>query len=179
MTGNERRKAILGALRGADRPLSGDALGRQMQVSRQVIVQDIALLRAQDHEIVSTNRGYVLLTGNRHSRMVKCRHTVDQAEDELTCIVDAGGTVENVVVNHRAYGPIEAPLHISSRRDVQRYMDDIRSGKSSPLLLVTSGYHFHRIAADSEEVLDEIEAALSARGYLAEVLPYEQGLRES
>lgn len=178
MTGNERRLAILDALKQSEKPLSGDALGREMQVSRQVIVQDIALLRAQHNDIVSTNRGYVLNGKRRHARVVKCRHTVDETEDELTAIVDGGGCVENVMVNHRAYGVVSAPLALSSRRDVQRFMDDIRSGKSSPLMLVTSGYHFHRISADSEEALDEIEAELAKRGFLAEVLPYERDLQQ-
>ena len=80
----------------------------------------------------------------------------------------------NVMVNHRVYGKITADLDIRNRRDIARYLEDIRSGKSTPLMTVTSGYHFHRIAADSERTLDEIESALAAKGYLAEVLPYER-----
>ena len=178
MNGSERRNHIVEQLRAASSPLSGAALARTAGVSRQVIVQDIALLRADGHDIVATNRGYVLREGigapSVPTRLIKVHHTVEQLEDELTVIVDLGGAVLNVMVNHRAYGQITANLDIRSRRDIARYLHDIRSGKSTPLMTVTSGYHFHRIAADSEEALDEIEAALAAKGYLAEVLPYEK-----
>ena len=179
MGGNERRAHIVERLRGNDAPVSGTELARAAGVSRQVIVQDIALLRADGRDIVATNRGYVLREAGAAvqavpTRLIKVHHTVEQLEDELTTIVDLGGTALNVMVNHRAYGPITANLDIRSRRDVARYLDSIRSGKSTPLMTVTSGYHFHRIAADSEEVLDEIEAALASKGYLAEVLPYEK-----
>ena len=80
------------------------------------------------------------------------------------------------MVNHRVYGKITADLDVRNRRDAERYLEGIRTGKSYPLMTVTSGYHFHRIAAETEEQLDEIEAALRAKGYLAEILPYEDGL---
>ncbi|MGI6590559.1 MAG: transcription repressor NadR [Eggerthellaceae bacterium] len=176
MTGDERRKMILNALRETEKPLSGETLGKAAHVSRQVVVQDIALLRTEGYPIVSTNRGYLMSLPHRRMRVLKCHHTVDETEDELTIIVDLGGEVVDVVVNHRVYGKMSAMLNIKNRRDVKHYMDNIRSGKSSPLMLVTSGYHFHHIAADSEEALDEIEAALRERGYLAEVFPYESEL---
>lgn len=175
-TGTERRKMILRILREADRPLSGQNLGKAAQVSRQVVVHDIALLRTEGYPILSTNRGYVLSLPHRRMRVLKCHHTVEQTEDELVTIVDLGGEVVDVVVNHRVYGKMSAMLNIASRRDVKRYIEDIRSGKSSPLMMVTSGYHFHHIAADSEDALDEIEHALQAKGYLAEVFPYESDL---
>lgn len=178
--GNQRREAILGALRSAAAPISGSALAKTTGVSRQVVVQDIALLRADGHDIVATNRGYVLRQNEGAdqlpTRMMKVHHTVEQLADELQTIVDLGGTVQNVVVNHRVYGKITADLDIKNRRDVERYLEDIESGKSYPLMTVTSGYHFHRVTADTEAELDEIEAALSQKGYLAEVFPYETDL---
>ena len=159
MDARERRRAIMGVLEGAKGPVSGSALAREVGVSRQIVVQDIALLRADGHDIVATNRGYV-----------------EQAGDELTSIVDAGGAVLNVIVNHRVYGKITADLDIRNRRDVERYLRDIESGKSFPLLTVTSGYHFHRIAAEDEQTLDEIEAMLKEKGYLADLMPYEDDL---
>lgn len=178
LMGHERRDAILQSLRGAKRPVSGTALASVAGVSRQVIVQDIALLRADGHDIVATNRGYVLREGASEpsvpTRLIKVHHTIDQLEDELQTVVDLGGTVQTVMVNHRAYGKITANLDIRSRSGIARYLEDIRTGKSTPLMTVTSGYHFHRISADTEEALDAIEAALAAKGYLAEVLPYER-----
>ncbi len=180
MTGSERRQAIVAELQGAASPVSGSALAKAVGVSRQVVVQDIALLRADGHDVVATSRGYVLIEGASEpavpTRLLKVHHTPDDLEDELTTIVDLGGSVLNVMVNHRVYGKITADLDIRNRRDVERYLDSIRTGKSFPLMTVTSGYHFHRIAADSEAELDEIEAALREKGYLAQFLPYEDGL---
>lgn len=180
MRGFERRQAIIQALHTADGPISGSALARAVGVSRQVIVQDIALLRANGDDVVATARGYVLREGPKPllpTRVIKVRHSTDQVEEELNCIVDLGGAVQNVMVNHRVYGTITAGLDIRSRRDVKRFLAGIASSKSVPLLTVTSGYHFHRITADTEEQLDEIEAALDELGFLAEVLPYERDVQ--
>ena len=87
--------------------------------------------------------------------------------------MDLGGCVQDVMVNHRVYGRISAPLNIKNRRDVQHFMENLRSGKSTPLLNVTSGYHFHTVSADSEEILDEIEAALKEQNFLCEIFSYE------
>ena len=169
MDARERRRAIMGVLERAKDPVSGSALAREVGVSRQIVVQDIALLRADGHDIVATNRGYVLQEAPSSpavpTRLVKVRHSVEQAGDELTSIVDAGGAVLNVIVNHRVYGKITADLDIRNRRDVERYLRDIESG-----------YHFHRIAAEDEQTLDEIEAMLKEKGYLADLMPYEDDL---
>ena len=174
MTGADRRKEILSMIRDTDTPVSGTAIGRKTGVSRQVVVQDIALLRTQGYPIISTARGYLLDEPKQAVRIFKVCHTNEQVEEELTTIVDLGGTVLNVMVNHRVYGRVEAALNIRNRRDVQGFLNDLRTGKSVPLLNVTSGYHFHKISAESEEVLDEIEHALQKKGFLAEVMPYEQ-----
>ena len=87
--------------------------------------------------------------------------------------MDLGGRVEDVMVNHRAYGVISAPLGIKSRRDVSSFIMNMKTGRSSPLMNVTSGYHFHHVSAESEEILDEIEKALKDKEYLAQFLPYE------
>lgn len=174
LTGTDRREKLLCLLRQADTPLSGTQLGKQTGVSRQVVVQDIALLRTKGYPIVSTARGYLLNEPKHATRLLKVFHTNEQVEDELKIIVDLGGAVLNVMVNHRVYGRMEAPLDIKNRRDVQRFLNDLQTGKSVPLLNVTSGYHFHKIAAESDEILDEIEDALRQKGYLAEFLPYEK-----
>ena len=174
MTGADRRKKLIFLMRESEQPLSGTQLGQITGVSRQVVVQDIALLRTEGYPIVSTAKGYLLNEPKCATRVLKVCHTNEQVEEELTTIVDLGGCAVNVMVNHRVYGKLDAPLNIKSRRDVQNFMDDLKTGKSTPLLNVTSGYHFHKISAESEEVLDEIEEALKKKGYLAELLPYEQ-----
>ena len=176
MDAQERRRRIVDELRDAHRPLSGGALATLVGVSRQVIVQDVALLRAQGHDIVATSRGYVVGTDapTPVSRLFKVQHTPAQTRDELETIVDCGGVVVDVMVNHRVYGKITAPLNIKSRRDVDRFVADMDSGRSSLLMTVTSGYHFHRVSAESEEALSAVEAALERKGYLAELLPHER-----
>lgn len=178
MTGSERRKILLSMMQQSQTPISGSALGEKTGVSRQVVVQDIALLRTEGYPIMSTTRGYCLERADqgRSVRIFKVCHTDEQVADELNAIVDLGGTVLDVMVNHRAYGKMTAALHIKSRRDVRVFVDNIRSGRSAPLLNVTSGYHFHTIAADSETILDEIEEMLQQKGYLAQRLPYEMEL---
>lgn len=173
MAAKERRKQIIELMRQADAPLSGKKIGDMVGVSRQVIVQDIAILKSENFPIISTARGYILNEPKQVTRIVKVRHTNEQTEDELTLIVDLGGTVVDVMVNHRIYGKLTAPLGIKNRRDVQLFMNGIRTGKSVPLMNVTSGYHFHCIAAENESTLDEIEVALHKKGFTAELLPYE------
>lgn len=174
MTGAERRKQILSLMRESSKPLSGSALGTATGVSRQVVVQDIALLRTEGHSIVATARGYLLDEPRHLTRSFKVYHTNERTEEELTMIVDLGGCILDVMVNHRIYGKMSAPLNIKNRRDVQVFMNNLKTGKSTPLLNVTSGYHFHQIAADSEEILDEIENALRENNFLSELLPYEK-----
>ncbi|MDE5697927.1 MAG: transcription repressor NadR [Lachnospiraceae bacterium] len=178
LTGSERRKIILSMMQQSQTPISGSALGKETGVSRQIVVQDMALLRTEGYPIMSTTKGYYLerTEQNQNVRILKVCHTDEQVEDELNSIVDLGGTVRDVIVNHRAYGKMTAALNIRSRRDVRVFVDNIRSGKSAPLLNVTSGYHFHTISADSEVILDEIEEMLLRKGYLAKRLPYEQEL---
>lgn len=166
MNGNERRKEILNLLKDSAKPLSGTNLASRFGVSRQVIVQDMALIRAEGYDIISTNRGYLIHKSERVSRIIKVYHTDEQMEEELYTIVDLGGTADNVIVRHRVYGRLEAPLRVSSRRDVHIFLEEIRSGKSTPLKDVTSGYHYHKISADTEETLDLIEQELLAKGIL-------------
>lgn len=173
LTGTDRRKKLLFLMRESDVPLSGTQLGKATGVSRQVVVQDIALLRTEGHAIVSTARGYFIDEPKHVTRLIKVCHSDAQVEEELTTITDLGGSVLNVMVNHRVYGKVEAPLNIKNRRDIQKFVNDLQTGKSTPLSNVTSGYHFHKIAAESEEILDEIEEALRQKNLLADFLPYE------
>lgn len=190
MTGEERRNGLLNTIRESAEPISGAALAKKYQVSRQVIVQDMALLRAAHHEIYATPKGYVILQSKLDhatdkkadlqkkrmiqqkqaasvSREYKVSHTDEQIEDELNTIVDMGGKVIDVVIKHEVYGTIRADLPIHCRRHVQEFVEEIQSGKSQPLKNLTSGgIHYHTVEADSEETLDFIEQELQKKGYL-------------
>ena len=178
MNGTQRRKQIVTLLKQSKDPLSGTALGKATGVSRQVVVQDMALLRTEGYDIVATPRGYILNTPKYAVRVFKTHHASEQTEAELTAIVDLGGCVVDVMVNHRAYGKMSANLNIRNRRDVAQFMNQMKTGKSVPLMNITSGYHFHTVTADREEILDEIEAALRDMDMLAEILPYEGEMTE-
>ena len=162
MHGSERREQIIRQIQESKAPVSGTKLASLYSVSRQVIVQDIALIRAAGYEIISTNRGYILNQPKTVCRIFKVQHTDEQLEEELNTIVDLGGCVD------RVYGKMEAELALSSRRKVGAFMEDIRSGKSSPLKNITSNYHYHKVSADSEETLDLIEQELREKGFLVE-----------
>lgn len=168
MTGAERRADIIKQIENSRSPVSGTKLASMYEVSRQVIVQDIALIRASGYDVLSTNRGYALNAPIKCSRILKVRHTDEQTEEELNAIVDMGGSVDSVIINHRVYGRMEASLNVDSRRRAAEFMQDIRSGKSSPLKNITSGYHYHQVSADSEKTLDMIEQILREKGFLIE-----------
>lgn len=166
MKADERRKAIAALLLSEQKPVSGGALARKFEVSRQIIVSDIAALKSNGHEIISTSQGYIIKTMPGFERVFKLKHTREETEDELNSVVDLGGTVTDVFVWHKVYGRIEAKLNIASRLDVANFMDGVRSGKSTELMDITGGYHYHTVRADSEEILDRIYSVLNEKGYV-------------
>ncbi len=173
MSGAERREEILKILKNSTKPVPGVELAKQLDVSRQVIVQDMALIRANGIEVVSTNRGYILQAEKCATRVFKVVHSDEQVEEELNLFVDHGGKVEDVFVFHKVYGVIKAAMNIKSRRDVKQYMKEISSGKSTNLKNLTSNYHYHTIAAEDEQTLDLIQEKLGEMGFLAKLQDYE------
>jgi transcriptional regulator of NAD metabolism len=173
MKAEMRRKEILARLSKAVSPISASRLAEDLGVSRQVIVQDIALLRAKGESIASLSRGYVLEKKDRFERIFKIHHTNDEVSKELNLIVDAGGTVVDVFIYHKVYGTVRAPMNISNRLQVNKFLSDIASGKSSLLMNVTSGYHYHTVRADNENTLVFIENSLREHGFLAPLQEYE------
>ena len=119
------------------------------------------------------NRGYLIQEDEETTRVFKVQHEDDEVEKELTTIVDLGGTVEDVFVYHKVYGVLRAEMNIKSRMDIRNYMEEIRSGKSSLLKNVTSGYHYHTVRAERVEILDMIQEELQKKGLLAKLQDYE------
>ena len=174
MDGETRRKIMIGILSENKKPVSGTKLSEMLHVSRQIIVQDISMLKKDKYDILSTHSGYLLLSSSLCSRVLKFCHTDTQIEEELNAIVDHGGIVRDVFIRHRFYGEMHASLNIASRLDVQNFKNQIDSGKSTPLKNLTSNYHYHTIEAVSENILDLIEEDLKKRNFLAEMLEYEK-----
>ncbi len=162
----ERRKAIVNLLLSSKEPISGGELAQEFGVSRQTIVQDITVLKGTGYEILSTSQGYVIRKTPLAERVFKLKHTTEQTEDELSCIVNLGGTVVDVFVWHKVYGKIEATLNIFSPMHVKQFMEGIRTGQSTELMHVTGGYHYHTVRADNDAVLDRIEAVLNEKNYI-------------
>lgn len=170
----ERRNEILKLLRTAESPIAAKELATKFHVSRQVIVQDLAVIRASHSGILSTYRGYVLQQESGSTREFKVRHGIEGTEEELNIIVDCGGVVKNVSISHRVYGRITAELDIRSRQDVQEFITNLDSSESTLLGTVTSGYHYHLVEASGEERLDLIAQKLEQAGFLAPLKEWEQ-----
>lgn len=170
MEGDTRRQEIMKIIERADEPVSGTRLAELMGVSRQVIVQDIALIRANNKNILSTNKGYILFQdkNQRVKRSFMVNHTDEQIEDELLTIVSYGGRILDVVVEHEIYGQITVDLVLKTARDVKDFVERLSRNKTKPLKELTGGVHIHTVEADTEELLTVIEERLRDKGYLLE-----------
>ena len=166
MSGEQRREKMLEILGGAGHPVSGAALAKMLEVSRQVVVQDIALLRAQKREIISTCRGYMMGEAVDCQRIFKVHHSDDEMEEELNLYVDFGGMVKDEFVYHKIYDVIRVEMGLE-------YLEKLKGGSSKSLKDVTAGFHYHTVIAESEEILDQIQNELQKRGFLAELRDYE------
>lgn len=171
-TGEERRLQLLRLLKEQGSPLSGSALANALGVSRQVIVQDIALIRAENHNILSTNKGYIYRDANVESsqpkRVIHVRHSTDQVLDEFLTVLNLGGTILDVAVEHEIYGQIRADLLIETPQDARDFVDRLSRCRDNPLKVLTDDCHYHTITAPTEKLLDLIEDSLRAKGMLLE-----------
>ena len=174
----ERRNEILNFLQNADEPVAARKLASQFGVSRQVIVQDMAVIRAATPGILSTTRGYVIQQDSSCVREFKVRHESDQTAEEMNLIVDCGGRICNISISHRVYGRVSAEMDIRSRQDVNKFITALNNSNSSALSNATSGYHYHLVEAASEERLDLIEEQLKKAGLLAPLQPWEQNTKQ-
>ncbi len=162
----QRRKEIVNLMLSEQNAVSGGKLSELLGVSRQIIVQDISALKAEGYDIISTHSGYLIKDTPLIERVFKVFHTKEQTEDELNTIVDFGGTIVDVFVWHKVYGKMTATLNISSRYHVAQFLEGVRTGKSSELMNITGGYHYHTVRADSQNILDKIENALQNSNYI-------------
>lgn len=168
--GTHRRKSILEYLSSKSSPVSGTELAGVFEVSRQVIVQDIALLRAENRDILSTNKGYVLFHPQEKrdgcTAVIRVKHTAEQTFEEMCSIVDYGGTMLDVSIDHDLYGQIRVDLCIADRTDAQEFCEKMRHSKSKPLKILTGDCHYHTITAPSEKALELIKKELLEKGIL-------------
>lgn len=174
MNTSERRREILKTLQGTELPVAARELAARFGVSRQVIVQDMAVIRASTPGILSTTKGYTIQQESSCTKEFKVRHRQDQAAEELNLIVDCGGHVKNISISHRVYGRVSAEMDIRSRHDVTEFAEALNSSHSTVLSSATSGYHYHLVEASSEERLALIGRQLEKAGFLAPLQPWEK-----
>lgn len=171
--GDERHQLLVSTLKKSSEPIPGRALGEMMNVSRQVIVGDVTLLKAKGEPIIATNRGYMYMhphiTPKKHEKVIVCRHTPEQTEKELNILVDHGITVKDVKIEHSVYGDLSASIMVSNRNEVKEFMKNIQESKAVFLLKLTEcGIHLHTISANSEQEILAAEKALKKAGILVD-----------
>lgn len=168
MNAATRREQIIKLLTDIDKPLSATAIASRFSVSRQVIVGDIALLRASGAQIIATPRGYLLeqSSGSGIETEIVCIHDDDRLAEELYTVVDLGGAILDVTVEHSVYGQLCAPLHIFSRFDADALLDKLKTAKAQPLCALTGGIHLHRLRCPNQTVQTRVLEALRAKGLL-------------
>jgi len=170
MLGEERRLQLLAQLKKSKAPITGTDLAKFANVSRQVIVNDMTLLKARNEPIIATSQGYLYMHQEQLQQTVErtfpCIHSSEQTEDELMTIVDCGGTVKNVIVEHPIYGELTASIMVSNRHEVKQFIERVNATQANYLSALTGGIHLHVITAPSVEVLTLIEQALQKKGYL-------------
>lgn len=174
LNGEERRIKVLNMIKESNSPLNGTAISKKMGVSRQVIVNDIALLRANKYDIISTNRGYIIQDASNKvsndkdvfTRVFKVEHNDFEIYEELSCIVSLSGKVLDVFVDHEVYGKFFAQLNISTTKDIENFVSQMKENELVPLKNITNNCHYHTVQAPSIKLLDLIELELSQKGFL-------------
>ncbi|MCR4727941.1 MAG: transcription repressor NadR [Lachnospiraceae bacterium] len=165
MDNEERRKKVLEAITESTGPISASKLAARFGVSRQIIVGDIALLRAQGTDIIATYMGYIL--GNpAHSTNVRVKHRNEDVFDEMCTIIDEGARVLDISIEHSVYGTIRCPLTIRNRAEAKAYAESL-SETGLSLEALTGGVHCHTIEADNDIILLRVQKALNDKGYLS------------
>lgn len=169
MNSKERRNYIINKLVKNSEPQKGHLLAVELGVTRQVIVKDIAILRAEGKHIIATPEGYLIPKDSipRVKKIVAVCHRSEDIEEELKAIVKYGGIIEDVIVEHRLYGEMRGMLMIKTLDDVQNFMKKFKEVKAEPLLSLTGGIHIHTIEAESEEVMNKIINELKNKNFLA------------
>jgi len=170
LLGEERRQELINFLKNKKVPVTGTELAKTVNVSRQVIVNDMTLLKARNEPILATSQGYIYMIPNEASqpfeRIIACQHSVEQNEDELFTLVDCGVTVKNVIVEHPVYGEITASILVSNRHDVENFIKRSNETNAKNLAELTGGAHLHTLVAPSIEILDRAEQLMREKGYL-------------
>ena len=169
MNSKERRSFILTRLINYNEPQKGHNLAAEIGVTRQIIVKDIAILRAEGKNIIATPEGYLIPKNQRPKvkKIIATSHASDKIEEELKIIIKYGGVIEDVIVEHPVYGEIRGMLMIKTLNDIENFMIRFKSEKAEPLSRLTGGVHLHTIEAESEDIINKIITELNDKKFLA------------
>ncbi|MEG0829238.1 MAG: transcription repressor NadR [Anaerovoracaceae bacterium] len=171
MDTGKRRDELLKILKQKESAISASTLAQQLSVSRQIIVGDVAILRAAGAEISATPRGYVYRQNTAldfpFEGLIACKHSTAQLAEELYTIVDFGGVVIDVTIDHLIYGQLSGTLNIRSRHDVDLFTEKVTAEENAkPLSFLTGGIHLHRIGCQNKGDFQLIKAALSEKNIM-------------
>ena len=163
----DRKEKIIEEIKKSNKPVSASTLAKKLGVSRQIIVGDVALIRASGTNIIATPRGYILDSKQQNQTYtIAVNHSQEQMADELYTIVDLGGCAIDVIVDHPVYGQLTGKLHLSSRYDVDQFIKKVNNNQAKPLSQLTDGLHLHTIQCPNEDTYQRIVSALDEKGYL-------------
>lgn len=168
MDAKERRNIILDSIKNCDVAISAATLAKKVAVSRQIIVGDVALLRAEGHQIIATPRGY-MYKKERKDEIIKTivtQHTMEEMIDEIYTIVDLGATLLDVIVEHPVYGQQQAVLQISSRYEADIFYEKFCEFDAKLLSELTDGVHLHTIQCPNEKIYHMVIEKLEEKGFL-------------
>ena len=167
MNSIERREDIYKLLLKSEKPLKGIDIAKIYSVTRQVIVRDIAILRAKGNNIMATPDGYIV---NRNDNKVKAviavSHREDQLIEEMSIVIKYGGIIEDVIVEHPLYGEIRGMLMIKNYNELSKFNKKYNDQGARLLSVLTKGIHIHTIAAESNEDIEAIISELKEHNFI-------------
>jgi transcriptional regulator of NAD metabolism len=165
-----RRRRLEACIREAGRPIRGTELAKRLGVSRQAVVQDIAVLRAKGSPIRSSPRGYLWEGSTQSGIAVRAqlavRHTPEEASVELHALVDAGVRVVDVIVEHPLYGELRGYLDLATHEEVDIWLEEVHRHRASLLSTLTGGVHLHTLEARDAQGIARARQRLEALGFL-------------
>ncbi len=155
-----RKSIIINKLKISEDPLSASELGKMLSVSRQVIVNDIALLRARGENIIATPKGYIIDKKDESRYLIACKHNKEDVAKELFAIVECGCGIVDVVIEHEVYGQISANLSIYTNKDVLQFIERLERSDFKPLCTLADNYHFHTLYCPTPYHFEEVKRTL-------------------
>lgn len=167
MNSIERRDNIVKLLAKSNKPIKGTIIAEKYGVTRQIIVKDIAILRAVGQDIIATPDGYMINRKNKNAKaIIAVSHTEDKIFDEMNTVIKYGGIIEDVIVEHPLYGEIRGMLMIRNLNELNKFMTKYNNQKAKLLSVLTNGVHIHTISADSQENLELIIQELKDKNFI-------------